>query len=314
MGLGQTRLRGTDLVRPFHGIRTAVPSDPAGSPKAEPDRAIQPGVRHASSSAGSPLELADRCAALLVAMPSSAHISHRTAAQLWPLPLPRSVADEPVHISVRPPDRAPRRAGVAGHLVKDLRVGVVWRAGLPVADPATLFCQLSTQLSLHDLVAVGDALILAPVYPDPWEERPWLSMTHLLDRVELFRGRGKRRASVAVTLIRPGAESRPETLLRLAMLDAGLPEPEVNVEIGDAHGRFLGRADLVYRRWRVIVEYDGDQHRTSTRQFDRDVVRLEGFAAAGWTVVRVLGRSFFTEREACLARIGRALRAAGWHG
>jgi hypothetical protein len=30
-------------------------------------------------------------------------------------------------------------------------------------------------LSLHDLVAVGDALILRPVFADPWEERPWVS-------------------------------------------------------------------------------------------------------------------------------------------
>ena len=318
LGLGQTRLRGSDLARPFRGVRIGGDPDSAGPHIAESGRTTAPGVGDANPSGGGlriapELGLADRCAALLVAMPSSAHLSHRTAAQLWPLPLPRAVADELVHISVRLPDRAPRRAGVAGHLVKDRRLGVVRRAGLPLVDPATMFCQLSTQLSLHDLVAVGDALVLQPVYPDTWDERPWVSLTQLRERVELFCGRGKRAASEAVALLRPGAESRPETLLRLAILDAGLPEPEVNVELWDSGGRFLGRADLVYGQWRVIVEYDGDQHRTSTRQFDRDVLRLEGFAAAGWTVVRVLGRSFFGERDTCIARIRHALVAAGWH-
>jgi hypothetical protein len=250
----------------------------------------------------------------LTALPPSAFVSHVTAARLWPLPLPLAAVDEPVHVSVRLPDRPPRRAGVVGHLVKDPRVDVVRRGGLPLVDPATLFCQLAAQLSVPDLVAVGDALVLRPVHPQGWEERPWVSLRQLQERVELFHGRGKRAASSAVQLVRPGAESRPETLLRLAIVDAGLPEPDVNVDVRDTKGRFLGRADLVYRLWRVIVEYDGDQHRTSTRQFDRDVLRLEGFARAGWTVVRVVGRSFLADRPACIARIRSALVEAGWHG
>jgi hypothetical protein len=56
------------------------------------------------------------------------------------------------------------------------------------------------------------------------------------------------------SLIRPGAESRPETLVRLAVAGAGRPEPEVNVDIVDGSGRFLGRGDLVHRGWKVIVE------------------------------------------------------------
>jgi very-short-patch-repair endonuclease len=101
-------------------------------------------------------------------------------------------------------------------------------------------------------------------------------------------------------------------LVRLAIVEVGLPEPEVNVNIVDSNGMFLGRGDLVYRRWRVIVEYDGDQHRTDTRQFDHDVRRLEDFAADGWRVVRIVGRSFFTDRRACVARVARALLDSGW--
>ena len=181
-------------------------------------------------------------------------------------------------------------------------------------DPATLFCQLASTLSLPDLVAVGDALVLEPVYSDWRDERPWVPLGQLTERVENYRGRGKVRAARALGLIRPGAESRPETLVRLALIEAGLPEPEVNVEVRDGAGRFIGRGDLVYRRFRVVVEYDGDQHRTSAAQFDRDVRRLDDFAASGWRVVRIVARHFFADREACLSRVARALREAGWNG
>jgi G:T-mismatch repair DNA endonuclease (very short patch repair protein) len=134
----------------------------------------------------------------------------------------------------------------------------------------------------------------------------------LRDRVDAYRGRGKRRAAAALERIREGAESRPETLVRLALVDAGLPEPEVNVDIHDEAGRFLGRGDLVYRRWRLVVEYDGDQHRVDTMQFDRDVRRLDDLAAAGWRVIRVVGRSFFQDCAATVERVARALLAAGW--
>ena len=257
-------------------------------------------------------DLRARCAALLVAMPERSYLSHLTAARLWPLPLAAPRPDEPIHLSVRPGSRAPRRLGVVGHHVRDMEVRVVFRAGLPVVDPASLFCQLAAELSLPDLVAVGDALVLCPVTREPSDDRPWLTLRQLQDRVEVFHGRGKRRAVAAVGLVRPGAESRPETLLRLAIGDSGLPEPEVNIEIRDANGRFLGRGDLVYRRWQVIVEYDGDQHRTSTLQFDRDVRRLDDFANAGWRVVRIVGRTFFMNRADAMDRVARALIDAGW--
>ena len=100
--------------------------------------------------------------------------------------------------------------------------------------------------------------------------------------------------------------------MRLAIGNVGLPEPEVNVTIRDARGRFIGRGDLVYRQWRVIVEYDGEQHRTDTTQFDRDVARLDDFAAHGWRVVRIVGRSFFGNPAESMERVRRALLAAGW--
>ena len=93
-----------------------------------------------------------------------------------------------------------------GRELIDRRVRVVLRLGLPVVDPASMFCQLGSILDLADLVVVGHALVLEPWYPHPYDDRPWLSITALSDRVAGFHGRGKARARHALTLIRPGAE------------------------------------------------------------------------------------------------------------
>lgn len=300
-GLGDERMRGPDLIRPFRGVRIAKDAPPA-----------QDGYLERNDLPAPPPELVARCAALAVALGDEPVFTHLTAARLWPVPLPLELPAGDLHVGVAPPARPPRRQGVCAHKLLDTRAFVIPRHDRRIVDPATMFCQLGALLSVEDLVAVGDALIRAPVHPHPLDDRPWLTLDELTERVALFRGRGKARASSAVGRVRPGAESRPETLVRLAIVDAGLPEPEVNVEVHGPGRNRLGRADLLYRTWRVIVEYDGDQHRTDTRQWDRDVQRLERFAAQGWVVVRITGRAFFGDRATSIARVEQALHAAGW--
>lgn len=299
VGLGRRRMSGADLARPFYGVRS-----PAAWFRDPRDLQTWPLPRDPA--------LMHQAVALLLALPPAAMITHLSAARLWPLPLPMARADEPLHVGVPAPTRAPRRPGVQGHQILDSKARVVDRAGLPLIDPATMFCQLAPLLSLHDLVAVGDALVHRPAYADFEDERPWLLLTELSDRVELFRGRGKQKAASALALVRPGSESRPETLVRLTLVDAGLPEPEVNVDILDRDGGFIGRGDLVYRQWKVAVEYDGEQHRTSTRQYDRDIERLDRFAQNGWLVIRIVGRAFFTDRSGTARRVAVALASRGW--
>lgn len=300
LGLTDKRMRSGDLGRPLRGVRRAI---------VPPDVDV-PADDYRTAEA----ELFDRCLTVELLVPAGAFFTHRTAARLWPLPLPGLANDGPIHVGVMLPEHPPRRAGVVGHAISDPAVFTVRRNDHLLIDPASLFCQLSAVLRVDDLVAVGDALVLTPRCPDDRDDRPWLELAALQDRVERFRGRGKARADQAVRLVRPGSESRPESLVRLAILDAGLPEPEVNVEVYTAGGVFVGRADLLYRRYRLAVEYDGDHHRVDATQYDRDTGRLDDFAAAGWRVVRITKRSFFGDRDACVARVRRALIDAGWKG
>jgi hypothetical protein len=93
-------------------------------------------------------------------------------------------------------------------------------------------------------------------------------------------------ARAAVKLVRERVDSPRETWLRLCLVLAGLPEPECNLIIGNDHGP-MGRVDLVYLAFRLIIEYEGDQHRTDRNQWNHDIDRHEDFTRDHWTLIRV---------------------------
>ena len=97
-------------------------------------------------------------------------------------------------------------------------------------------------------------------------------------------------------------------ILGLLLVAAGLPEPALNVPILLRDGRSTP-GDLVYAEYRVIVEYDGEQHREDAAQFGRDVDRLNALAIAGWVVVRI--RKDMADATV-VELVARALTAGGW--
>ena len=123
--------------------------------------------------------------------------------------------------------------------------------------------------------------------------------------------RGIRKARAALDLARVGADSPPETMLRLALLDAGLPEPELNAAIIDESGRLHHEPDMSYRDYKIGVEYDGGHH-GAAEQIDRDIGREEHYRALGWTEVRISKRHMANDAQAAVAKIRSALVQAGW--
>jgi hypothetical protein len=142
--------------------------------------------------------------------------------------------------------------------------------------------------------------------------RPHVTVDELTARVHSgFRRRGVAAARIALRLVRDGAESRPETLVRLAIVRGGLPEPVLNETVLDGSGRFIGRADMQYPAFSVVVEYDGEQHRLDDSQYARDERRLEDFQLAGHLVVRIR-KSGLAALHLEVARVERALVTRGW--
>lgn len=278
-GLSPARLRGRDLDRPFAGVRVAVGDDEP----ADPDHPI---VRLA------------RVYALKMAPPE--FFSHSTAAVIhgmW-LPLELQQADV-LHVSVRKPARAPRDRRVTGHHLADRPGLIVQRAGLRLASPLETWCQLATQLRIPALVAAGDSL-LTPRHRDS---------AVMLDRMVAAAGDRDRPMSIrlerAVALVRRNVRSPKEVELRLLVLAAGLPEPEVNGVITDQQGRFVAECDLVYRGAKVVLEYEGDGHRELTK-FRKDISRYDRLQDLGWRVIRVTQEDLDHPAD-LLERIRRAL-------
>ena len=200
---------------------------------------------------------------------------------------------------------------MTGHQVDDASVFVHGRFGLPVADAASVFLQLAAIVPLDELVVAGDYLIHDPPVLDPRDIRPHATLDELYRRTGMYNGRGRVRAAEALALMRVGTESRMETLLRLILRRAGLPEPTVNLTLTGIRRRWRHRADLVYVERGVIVEYDGDHHRTNARQCEEDMRRFDDFVHDGWQLVRVRKYGVLTNPSDTVDRVRSALAVGG---
>lgn len=283
VGLGEGRLRSADLVRPYRGVRARAP-----------DVSTTRGL----------------AAAYQRRAPGFHFFSHLTAAHLWRVPLPHGDRSHPLDVSVLKPGGLPRSAAVRGHRLGSDGVVVTERFGLRVADAATTWCHLGTLLGHDDLVAAADHLVLLPAFPESGEVRPYVELAALVERARGYRAPGAAALRRAVGDVRQGVESRPETHLRLLIARSGLPEPEPGGTVRDSQGAFVARVDLLYRELRVIVEYDGEQHRTDARQYEKDLRRLEHLRALGWTVVVVRSSGLYRHPAETVRRIAAALRSA----
>lgn len=239
--------------------------------------------------------------AVLEVVTGDAVISHSSAARLLEIPLPgRWDPLEPVHVTVRPPRRAPRRRGVVGHSAA--RLTVVSVQGVPCTSLAQTWAQLAGVLEERDLVAAADA-VLGRTCPVQGQVS-----TELLLSMLPAGARGARVGRVALELADGGAASAPESCLRLLVLGWGVPKPEVNAHILDGDGQWLARGDLVWFEQKVVVEYEGDHHRTDRRQWQHDIARVRLLEATGWTVIRAAAQDLRRPaqlRQALLAALAR---------
>jgi hypothetical protein len=174
-----------------------------------------------------------------------------------------------------------RRAGCSGHRGLDAR-RVVTRKGIRIVSPEDTWCDLAATgpLGLDELIVLGDAVV---------HYRRGISTTQLAEAVRRRRGgRGRLLMNEALPHLRPRSNSPMETRARLLFLRAGLPEPELNVVINDSDsGQWLSDSDFVWRRQRVVAEFDGDHHRTDRQQWQNDVARSQNLQDDGWAFVQL---------------------------
>ncbi|WP_406831930.1 DUF559 domain-containing protein [Pedococcus sp. KACC 23699] len=186
--------------------------------------------------------------------------------------------------------------------VRSDRRGHALLDGIPVTTAQDTFLDLAGELSLLDLVVLGDSLV----------GRGRISPEELVAAAEQ-RGTARHRAIArrAAGLVRVGVDSPMESRLRMLIVLAGLPEPVVNhVEYAE-DGRWARRFDLSYPEHRLAIEYDGRQHAESTKQWQRDVERRAELDQDGWRLVVVLADGIYRQPERTLERVVAAMRVRG---
>lgn len=303
-GLSPARLRTRRYRAPFHGVR-ALAEHPSIR---ELDHLADAGPHDASAGAERDWSAERRgvlARAILFApkLPASAAYSHVSAAQLHGFALPSRLRDDTrLHIATPFHEERPRIRGVVAHVTPTHRLHVTIVDGIRCATPVDTWLQLTSMLSVEQLVVIGDQLVR--------RENPLATLHELQHAVESSAGRhGIVRARAAIISIRPGTDSPKETETRLAITDAGLPEPRVNRVIRDRNGVYLRRGDLVFPRWKVLVEFDGDGHRVDRAQFRLDIDVHAALRDEGWETVRIHGG----HTRADVGRlVERALRRQGW--
>lgn len=223
--------------------------------------------------------------------------SHWTAVALVGLPVPPTRRSEPLHLLVGPGSRPLRRAGLVAHS-SATPVHVVTVGGVRATGPVRSWCDLARSgAAVHELVAVGDALVRA---------RPEAAAVLAGCVASGGRRRGIDVARRALTLLDPRAESVMESWVRVVLLLAGLPAPVLQHEVRTPSGSLVARVDLAWPDRMLVLEYDGEHHRDRAT-WVRDLRRRERLEALGWTVLVVTATDVLTTPDDLVRRVAARL-------
>ncbi|GEO95263.1 type IV toxin-antitoxin system AbiEi family antitoxin domain-containing protein [Kocuria turfanensis] len=141
-----------------------------------------------------------------------------------------------------------------------------------------------------------------------------VSRQELLARCAALPGhRGVRRARVVLELADPRSESVGETLTRLVVVRAGLPPPELQVEVETDLGIF--RPDFVWPQARLILEFDGlvtysGAHGRADHVLIAERQREKALTNRGWRVLRTDWATVTGRPELLVSMLRRELARA----
>ena len=250
--------------------RRAVLEGLATGVLAQPWRGV---VIHAADS----LNLPTLAQAALIHVGQPAALSGATSLALHGI---SAAADTTIHLSVLPAKRARSKPGLVVHRAEYQPGDVIELDGLPA---------FSLDLALADYLCDGDertafAAIdqaLAGLPEDHCRALRRNVRDRLVDRRDR---RGIHRAQMLLTLATGKAESPPESILRLLVVEAGFPVPEAQYEIVTVDGRRLYVLDIAWPELRIALEYDGFAAHEERQEHDAE--RDTRMAGRGWVTIR----------------------------
>jgi len=236
--------------------------------------------------------------------------SHVSAAVLHGLPVPAADLAE-VHFS---------RPGSSGNdLVGDRRL----HAGCPTDEWLTEIDNIRVTSVARTLIDVArtQPLLAAVAAIDAALQRGMVDPAALVKAFEAeHRWPGSSHARRALKAADGRAESPTETWSRLAVADLDKGH-ELQFEVFDDAGRFVGRADGGFPKLGVIWEYDGqgkyeelrDPSVTREQVVEAQLVRERRMTRLGWTVVRAATPDL-SDKDRFRHDVARVVGAAGAPG
>jgi very-short-patch-repair endonuclease len=245
--------------------------------------------------AADPPALAVRCRAALRYVADFGVLAGYSAAEL--LGASCGPPDAPVELIV--PHRGQRRPdGLHIRRERLMTDEVCEVEGLPVTTPVRTAFDLARRGGLVDRVVAVDALSNAHRFDPP----------QVLGLAERYRGaRGTGGLAEVVDLADARSGSPMETRLRLLIVRAGLPRPEVQWPVQDQLTRTAVWLDLAYPEQRIGIEYDGGVH-TRADTVLRDIGRHTALLDQGWRVYRYTKLDVRHRPDRIIAQLRRALR------
>ncbi|KAB8294437.1 hypothetical protein [Bifidobacterium avesanii] len=233
------------------------------------------------------LEAASRTSQRLV-------FSHSTALLLLGAELPDRIARdarEELHVCVSRQEQRQPLLTVAPHVWSGVADVQIPYNGLMCVGPCVAWAQISPQLTLEELVVLGDALM---------RRNPKLRLAAASDFDNMLVGPGKfpskRKCKLAMRLMRESTDSSRETLTRLLIMRYGLPCPQVNYGIPAGSGGML-HFDMAYPNLKIAIEYQGSQHDTDVHQARLDRGRRDFLRTRGWVWLEPDNRIFIDQSQ-----------------
>lgn len=242
-------------------------------------------------------------------------VSHTTAAALHGIPIPSVFESEPfIHLTRPKGCSLPRRKGIRGHQCALGGDETTLFSGLPITTLARTWLDLAQLLPLEDLVVAGDHLICGHQRGFGRSQNPRVSLTELREYVGATRGRpGLAKARQALTMMRVGVDSPPETRLRLMLWGSNLPDFVPNFPVEGDYGTPPVWVDLACAEFKVCAEYEGRHHLTPHKQAS-DRRRDSLTAEMGWLQVKIYARDMEIGEEWVIGFFVQALQRHGWQG
>ncbi|HCT78402.1 MAG TPA: hypothetical protein DGT23_17860 [Micromonosporaceae bacterium] len=185
-----------------------------------------------------------------------------------------------IHVSLEGPYARPRRLGNAvlvPHQLVLRSTDVMEIDGMRVTSAARTVADLMLKVRRYEAISALDHAL----------NRALISEDELPILYQMMAGRrGVKSARKWLEQADGRAESPLETRARLRCADGGVPPDDLQVLIQDERGVVIARADMLWRRYRLIGEADGEAAHSMPEPIFRDRVRQNALAAAGFSVVR----------------------------